>query len=152
MVIDHGNWSLYTPATPKMEELAKYHIMFAQRDNPEADDWYEYVASKPFGDTSVVMTVEHFNTGDMVQVATFDPTKLFPAAMRVIEETEYTGNDPFNDFRGLTYNPDTGEFGPPFVPPPPPPNLFEKQVLSALDAIVARLNRLESLNKLERRR
>lgn len=143
MIIDHGNWSRYTPAAPKME-LVKHHVQFAQRDGPGfGEDWYEYIASKPFGDTSVVMTVQHTETGDVVQAVTYDPSTIFPAGMGVIEETEYTGDDPFADFHGRVYNADARAIGGRWAPPPPPPSATEASILAMLDAIVDRLEKIE---------
>ena len=144
MIIEHGTWSLYTPAAPKME-LVTHHVLFARRDGPGfGEDWYEYVASKPFGDASVIMTVKHTDTGDVVQAATFDPSTIFPNTMLVIEETEYTGNDPFGDFNGTVYNPVTHAIGGRWVPPERKPSAIEKRILQALDLIVDRIEKLEA--------
>jgi hypothetical protein len=143
MIVDHGNWVMYTPATPKAEHVG-HHVMYARRDSPEADDWYEYVARRPFGDTSVVMTVQHTAEGDVVQAATFDPSEIFPAGMGVIEETEYTGNDPQTDFGQHSYSADARRIGGRFVPPERKPDAIETRILQALDAIVERIEKLEA--------
>jgi hypothetical protein len=143
MIIDHGTWSRYTPAQPKLE-LIQHNVMFASRDGPGfGEDWYEYVASKPFGDTSVVMTVLHTDTGDVVQAATFDPSQLFPAGMGVIEETQYAGNDPQGDFGGTTYNADARKIGGKFVWPEPRPTAIEARMLAVIEDLAARLEKLE---------
>jgi len=102
-LIDHGAWERYTPDPPKPG--LPTDVMFARRV-VGGEDWYEYVASKPFNNGSVVMTVERLETGDIIQAATRDPTAIFPARMSVIEETEYTRTDPQTDFGRRTYNAD----------------------------------------------
>jgi hypothetical protein len=139
MIIDHGTWSIYTPAAPKIVAPAGQSIMYASRDGPGfGEDWYDYVAGKAFGDTSVVMTVQQGTpAGDVVQVATFDPTEIFPAGMQVIEETQYTGNDPQGDFGGTTYN---GTIGGKAVWPEPP---LDRRVRETIARLAERIRQLE---------
>jgi hypothetical protein len=99
-IVAHGEWEYYTP--PPNEDLPS-SIMFARRI-ADGQDWYEYVAGQPFSDGGVVMTVQHTDTGDIVQAATRDPSAIFPANMIVIEETEYSGNAPQTEFGRRTYS------------------------------------------------
>lgn len=134
MIIEHGSWSL---STPSGMPPAQQRILRARRDDTGMD-WYEFVALKPFGDGSVVMTVGPTGTGEfMIQAATWDPTAIFPPGMRVIEETIYSGNDPFGDFHGRIY--DSGRIGDVFVPPPLPPTPIETELRNRLAALEAKM-------------
>jgi hypothetical protein len=129
MIIEHGSWSLSAP---------QQHIMHTHRDDTGMD-WYEFVKTKPFGDGSVVMTVGAIDvTGVLVvQAATKDPTAIFPAGMRVIEETEYVGGNPFGDYHGHVYDISSSSIGDMYAPPPPPPTAFEVEILNRLAALEA---------------
>lgn len=130
-IIDHGQWERYVPTTVKPNLPS--NIMYA-RSVIGNYDWYEYVAAKRFGQRSVVMTVQHTETGDLIQVATFDPTAIFPASCGVIEETEYSGSDPQAEFGLCTYNADLRKIGPKYVPPP---TETEKLIASLMKRIEA---------------
>jgi hypothetical protein len=144
MIIDHGTWSIYTPAAPKIAAPPGQTIMYAQRDGPGfGEDWYDYVAGQAFGDASVVMTVQTTSAGDVIQVATFDPTEIFPGGMRVIEETQYTGNDPQGDFGGTTYNTDLRKAGGSKFVWPEPPDSRAAQLREAVARLAERIRQLE---------
>jgi hypothetical protein len=132
MIIEHGRWSL--SASSEMKPGGQ-RILHAHRDDTGMD-WYVFVKMKPFGDGSVVMTVGSMGTDELVvQAVTRDPTAIFPAGMRVIEETEYVGSNPFNDFHGRLYA--DGKIGDMWVPPPLPLTIEEiQQRLAALEAKV----------------
>jgi hypothetical protein len=131
MIVEHGGWSL--SASSEMKPGGQ-RILHARRD--DGMDWYVFVKMKPFGDGSIVMTVGSMGTEELVvQAATRDPTAIFPAGMLVIEETEYAGSNPFNDFHGRRYA--DGKIGDMWVPPPPPLTIEEvQQRLAALEAKV----------------
>jgi len=140
-VIDHGQWDYHTPANIKAG--APPHAMYAARAS-DGVDWYEYIAERPFGDASVVMTVQTLADGtEIIQAATFDYTAIFPPTFRVLEDNAYSGNDPQSDFGQRTYSADRRKIGAKYVPPPLPPTAAEQKILSALDAIVSRLEKLE---------
>ena len=128
MIIEHGHWSVTT--SPEQQR-----VLHAHRDDTGMD-WNEFVALKPFNAGSIIMTVGSPGseiTEVIVQAATRDPTAIFPAGMLVIEETEYAGNNPFNDFHGRLYA--DGKIGDMWVPPPPPLTAKEiQQRLAALEA------------------
>lgn len=115
MIIEHGTWEYYKPA--EMKEGFPPHAMFAKRVDDGAD-WYEYQATKPFGEGSVVMTAYELNGQLVVGAATFDYSAIFPPRARVLEETEYQGQTPQADFGQKTYDAATKTIGPKFVPPP----------------------------------
>lgn len=136
MIIEHGSWSL--SASSEMKSTQQ-RILCARRDDTGMD-WYVFVAMKPFGDGSVVMTVGSMGTEELVvQAVTRDPTAIFPAGMRVIEETEYAGSDPFGDYHGRVYDLASRSIGSVYVPPPLPPTAFETVVLNRLAALEAKL-------------
>lgn len=144
MIKEHGTWEAYVPtATPKALEPhgAPPGTMFA-RDAGTQQDWYDYVASKPFGEHAVVMTVEHTPNGELVQAVTTDPTAIFPAGMKVIELTDYDGDEAFGDLHWRRYNSDARKIGDRFVAMPVP-SLHD--VMRTLDAIMRRLERLERM-------
>lgn len=141
MIIEHGRWDYYTPATPK--EGMPPQVMYAQRVG-DGMDWYDYVASKPFGDTSVVVTVYPMQDGtEITQAATFDYTAIFPPKARLLEMTDYVGSDPQADLGQRIYDPATLTIGDKYAPPPPPPTRTEQKILTTLDAIIERLEKLE---------
>ena len=129
MIIEHGHWSV--TASPEQQR-----VMHAHRDDTGMD-WYQFVALKPFNAGSIIMTVGSPGseiTEVIVQAATRDPTAIFPAGMLVIEETEYAGSNPFNDFHGRLYA--DGKIGDMWVPPPPP--LTAKEIQQRLVALEAK--------------
>ena len=136
MIIEHGSWSLSASAEIKP---GGQRILHARRDDTGMD-WYVFVKMKPFGDGSIVMTVGSMGTEELVvQAVTRDPTAIFPAGMRLIEETEYAGSDPFGDYHGRVYDLASRSIGNKFVPPPLPPTEFETAVLNRLAALEAKV-------------
>jgi hypothetical protein len=142
--VDHGFWKLYTRATPRAD--APPGAMFAARES-DGQDWYEYVHPNPnpnFKPGNVVIAAawrEDVN-GYVVGPATYDPTAIFPAGHIVWGIDDYTGKDPQGDLGNKIYDPATGTFTdmPPIVPPQAQ---FERRVLSLLETLMARVDRLE---------
>jgi hypothetical protein len=168
-IIDHGTWVPYKPQ--KRAENMPPHVIYLKRTSDGAD-WYEYVrpdflrlypqesgayegeTGKPvlvkcdrpsrFKPGSVFCNIyRHQELGEnMVGTAVRDPTILFPTDQQVIEITGHQGNgDPHKDFGGKVYR--DGKFTDP-VWPKAPPSPVERKILEALDAVIARLEKLES--------
>lgn len=146
-IIDHGNWVRYKPEKPPKD--APGNAMFARRES-DGMDWYDYVAP---GTTNFAVGTVKFaamwrdNVGAyVVGPAVYDASAIFPADHIVGEIDDYVGDDPQTDIGNMIYDPATGDFRsqpPPPPPPPLPPSPTETKILNALDAIVARLEKLE---------
>jgi hypothetical protein len=122
------------------------YALFAQRESDKAD-WYEYIkdAASKFS-TNGVRCAAKFNPTlncYIIGPAVYDETRIFPGGQRVLEITGYAGSDPQADFGGKAYDPTTGAITDAPQYPPKPASMIEKQIMSALDAIVARLEKLE---------
>jgi len=135
MIIDHGFWKLAESSELKP---GRQRIIHARREDTGMD-WYEFVKLRPFGDGSVIMTVGFIDDTKepVVQAASRDPTAIFPAGMRVIEETDYAGDDPFKDYHGRAYV--DGSIGGMHVSPPPPLTEIETAIFKRLAAIEEKL-------------
>jgi hypothetical protein len=169
-IIDHGTWVQYTPQ--KRAENMPPHVLYLKRTS-DGVDWYEYVlpdflrlypqltgaydgktgepqfakTDKPsrFKPGSVFCNIyRHEGLGEnMVGTAVRDPTLLFPTDQQVIEITGYQGNgDPHKDFGGKVFRKDSTFCDPVF--PEPAPSKIEQRIISALEKITDRLEKLES--------
>ena len=140
---DHGEWVRYKPNPPP--ENMPANTAFARRVS-DGVDWYDYVKGDPFGKNSIKMTVRAREKGEPVTVSAphVDASMLFPAGYRVIElEGNYTNLDEdarIEKFASKVIDLKTGKISDPPPPPAPPPSPLEKK----LDAILARLEKLES--------
>ena len=142
--IDHGKWKRYTPAT--VREDAPQNAMFAHRES-DGQDWYEYVHPGTNFAAETVKIAADWRDGVSAYVvgpAVYDATMIFPANSIVFEIDDYTGSNPQADLGSKVYDPTTGAFSDVPPPPPPPPSKSETAILSALDAIMARLEKLEN--------
>jgi hypothetical protein len=169
-IIDHGVWIKYKPATLPFGVPA--NSLFAKRTS-DGVDWYDYVRPhfemmqppKPkifHPETGEEMAqnkktlTPNFKPGsvmcnvywhpdlkqNIVATAVYDPTLLFPADQQVIEIVGYQGNDPHKDFGGKVYDKDAATFSP-LVRPDPQPSKTERSILTTLDKIMERLEKLE---------
>ena len=141
MIVDHGMWQIYTPAV--LPEHAPSGAIYSRKVET-GEDWYQY--QKKFDGSTVVMTAQPLEDGSyLVQAVHKLAQHIFPGIWRVIEDTEYTGSDPFTDYNGYVYNADSRKIGDKYVRPRivPPPTETETKILGVLDTIVTRLERLE---------
>jgi hypothetical protein len=138
---DHGTWTRYTPANAP--GIFPTNTLYARRDR-DGVDWYDYVKDNHFEKNSIKLTVRAWKEGGPVIVSApqLEASHLFPADHRVIEiEGDYSNLDEearIKQFAGKVIDLQTGRLSerpPPTLPPSP---LEEK-----LDAIMARLERLE---------
>lgn len=141
-VITHGTWSRYSPAA--LPKGAPSNTIFCRSDSDGAD-WYEYRRTN-FNADSVKLNAYYREEagGLVVGAAVYEADRLFPDNQTVLEVTGYTGNDPQADFGNKLYNPADATFSdwtPERKAMPPSPT--ETKILNALDAIVARLEKLE---------
>ena len=116
--IDHGMWNAYTPAS--LPEGAPANAMFARRES-DGMDWYTYVnAGTNFGSGHVIIAAMFRPPSGqyIVGPATFEPTAMFPQGCIVHEVTDYTGSDPQADLGTKAFDPATGQFSDPIIPPP----------------------------------
>jgi hypothetical protein len=146
MIINHGKWMLYKPEKHywRFEEAGAQgmNILYAKRES-DGKDWYVYVNDdEPFKDGSVRMIIHDQGDGWIVGAATYDATALWPAGALVLEITDYRGSDPQTDFGGKMFDLGTRELRerPPLVPTLTP---TEEKILGTLDAVMARLEKLE---------
>jgi hypothetical protein len=171
-IIDHGVWTRYTPEKPQAD--APPNAIYAKRDDgvdwydyvrpnfllaqpPKPKEYHavtgaELVNDKPaprpnFKPGSVVCNIYYHPQHDrhLVGAATRDPTAIHAINQRVIEITDYQGNDEQaqKELGGRIYDHVKKAFGekPQFQPPPPSP--IEQKILEALDAVIERLEKLE---------
>lgn len=153
MIIDHGYWDYYQPTEQQLaprevlnaEGLVAYiayetlpkNIMFARRVS-DGMDWYVYQRTAPFGAGSVVMTAQDAGDGTLIiMAATFDYASLFPPRAHLIEETEYTGTAPQDDYGHLIYNKEAAAITTRYVWPTSPTE-------TRLNALEARISKLEA--------
>jgi hypothetical protein len=140
--IDHGDWVKYTPATPR--EDAPPAALFARR-TMDGVDWYDYVnPGTNFQPGTVKFAVIlREGIGYVVGPAVYDATRIFPADHIVFETSDYEGSDPQADLGNKVYDPVARSFNDQPPLPPPPPSDTETKILTALDSIMARLEKLE---------
>jgi hypothetical protein len=140
---DHGTWVRYKPANPP--ENFPTNALYAKRDS-DGVDWYDYIKGNPFAKNSIKLTVRAWTEGGplIVSAPQVDASHLFPASHRVIEiEGNYSNLDEaarIEKFANKVIDLKTGKISDPPPPPAPPPSPLEKK----LDAILARLEKLES--------
>jgi len=138
---DHGNWIAYKPE--KMPEAAPPNTLFAKRES-DGVDWYDHVNGGAFSEGTVkIAAIMREGIGYVVGPATYDATRIFPAGHIVAEIGDYTGSDPQKDFGNKVYDPVADTFSDQPPPAPPPPSPTEAKILTALDSIMGRLERLE---------
>lgn len=116
MIIEHGTWDYYKPATISGEMPPS--TLFAKRAGDDMD-WYKYQKTKPFGERSVIMTALPVPEGRIIGAATFDYTAIFPPTALLLEETEYEGSDPQAFFGQRVYDETTKTIGERYVWMPP---------------------------------
>jgi hypothetical protein len=156
-VIDHGWWRQYEPEKPPSYAPPTAVFIRRERDNV---DWYDYVrpsdpdraryvgydpdAVSNFGSASVFCNVYYHKDYrvHVIGTAVRDPTRMFPINQRVIEIVGYIGSDPHAEFGGKVYDHEAGTFTV-LVTPPAPPSPLEQKILDRIDAITARLEKLE---------
>jgi hypothetical protein len=145
-IIEHGSWLPYKPE--QLPPNAPPNTLFAKRES-DGVDWYEYVNSgESFGKDSVKLTAiwRDYAGGYVVGPAVYDATMLFPAGHIVFEITDYAGSDPQTEFGNKVFEPAAQTFSE-MVPSPQsamPLTPTEQKILGALDAITARLEKLEA--------
>jgi hypothetical protein len=166
-IIDHGVWVKYKPDKPRAEAPA--NAMYMRRES-DGVDWYDYVRPNFYqmfprpqslleltGETeplvpnfkpdSLICNVsyhEHLKA-HVVGAAVRDPTAVAPINQRVIEIVGFDGDDPQAEFGGKVYDHEAGTFSK-LVIPPAPPSPLEQKILDRLDAIEARLEKLERMS------
>jgi hypothetical protein len=139
---DHGKWTPYKP--DELPQAAPPGALFCKRES-DGQDWYDYVnPGTNFEETSVKFAAlwQEALGGYIVGAAVYDATMLFPANQVIGEILDYAGNDPQTEFGNKLYDLSAGTFAVP-KEPAPVPSEFETKVLSALDNIVGRLEKLE---------
>ena len=130
--IDHGKWLAYTPVT--LPAGAPANAMFTRRES-DGVDWYDYVNDGGNFSPAYVKIAALYRDASgqyVVGPATYDATAMFPVGCIVHEVTDYTGNDPQTDLGSKAFDPATGEFTDPIIPP------------SERDSVAARLAALEA--------
>jgi hypothetical protein len=156
-IIDHGMWVRYQPDV--VPSYMPRNAIYLKRESDGAD-WYDYIRpSDPnrasyvgFDPTIKSNFQEHtikcgvFWHPDfklhMIGAAVLDPTMLWPISQQVIEIVGHSCDDPHAEFSRKVYDPATESFSV-FTPPPAPPSKIEQTILDRLDAIAARLGKLE---------
>lgn len=145
--INHGTWVKYQPTVAK--EGIPLTVMYAHRES-DGMDWYDYVnppaPQNGFLPDSVIIAAiwREDIVGYVVGPAVYDPTAMFPAGHIVIEVNDYTGTNPQADLGGKVYDPETGMFSdPPQLVFEDTPSATEQKIMSVLDTILARLDKLE---------
>ena len=135
-IIDHGKWVCYQP--DQLPQGMPLNALFARRES-DGVDWYDYIRDdKSFGADTVKFTVtwRDIHGGYVVNVATRDPSMLFPAGALLREIIDYHGGEPQAELGGRLFNPDTHTLHD--LPPSPPP--FDFQALEArIAALEAKL-------------
>lgn len=134
--IDHGKWVAYKPAI--LPPGAPENALFARRES-DGVDWYDYVNSGTnFQSGNVVLAALYREASGQYVTgpATRDHTALFPAGCIVHEVTDYTGSDPQGDLGTKAFDPATGEFTDPIIPPSQRDAVLEDMVkrIAALEA------------------
>ena len=132
--IDHGSWIAYTPAS--LPQGVPANALFARREG-DGVDWYDYVnAGSNFTAGHVVVAASfRERSGQYVTgPATYDPTAMFPANCIVHEVTDYAGSDPQTDLGNKAFDPATGEFTEPIIPPQESPLRELRERIEALEA------------------
>ena len=94
-IINHGKWSVYTPAKPNPQ--APLNAVYAR--NGKGEDWYYYIDPKngKFHTSSVIATITENYGGSTIGAAVYEPDRLFPDNGHIIEIMGYRGNNPQKD-------------------------------------------------------
>jgi len=155
---DHGFWTSYIPL--EYPKDAPRGAAFCRRED-DGQDWYEYVnveegnpahkgREKRFHPKSVKCVLEVKGRGTpeepVVRCAAVDETRLFPADCQLVElvgvERPQDEAALIEEFANRKFDRNTGRIGE-FWLPPRPPEVANTGIMKALDAIMARLDRLE---------
>ncbi|WP_407156303.1 hypothetical protein [Bradyrhizobium sp. STM 3557] len=107
-IVSHGTWSLYVPSA--WPEGFPSNIIFCKSDVSGAD-WYAFQQARSLSDESVKLLLRMDGSGrTIVQVATVDASRLFPAGSLLLEMydamdfTNPDGVDPQVLFGGMMYD------------------------------------------------
>ena len=133
--IDHGKWDIYTPVS--LPEGMPANAMFARRES-DGVDWYEYVNPGTNFNPAYVKIAALYREASgqyVIGPATYDATTIFPAGCIVHEVTDYTGSDPQGDLGLKAFDPVTGDFTDPIIPPA---STAMKSLLDRMAALEAR--------------
>lgn len=116
--IDHGQWDIYVPAS--LPEGAPANALFARRQG-DGVDWYDYVNDSSSFNPAYVKIAAFYRTATseyIVGPAVYDATEIFPGRVCIIHEvTDYAGSDPQADLGNKAFDPATGTFTDPIMPP-----------------------------------
>ena len=143
-LIDHGLWVRYVPT--KFPEFAPPNAMYARREGDKAD-WYEYVKEENshFKKGTIKFTTMRHDGKIIIMAAAPEADMLFPAGCHVYEFPEtYRGFDHRADYYSKLIDSETGKVSDLPPPPPSPITETESKILSALDKITERLDKLEN--------
>lgn len=139
---DHGKWLPYKPET--MPPNAPNGALFCKRESDD-QDWYQYVNPGTNFEPDTVKFAALWQEsigGYVVGAVVYDATMLFPANQLLREIFGYTGTDPQTELGNKLYDPAAGTFTLPVLPEPVP-SPFETKVLTLLDDLVGRIEKLE---------
>jgi hypothetical protein len=107
-IVSHGTWSLYVPAP--WPAAYPTNIVFCKSD-ADSTDWYAFQTARGLSDESVKLVLWPDASGRMiVQVATVEGSRLFPAGCLVLElydaydMTDPTSPDPQTVYAGKMYD------------------------------------------------
>ena len=131
-IVDHGRWVRYQP--DRLPQGAPPNALFVRRES-DGVDWYDYSRdAKSFGTDSVKFTVlwQDIHNGYIIDTATREPDRLFPAGALVGEIIDYHGGEPHAELRGRLFNPDTRT-----LHARPVPKLVVDPVMQKLEARIA---------------
>ena len=141
-IADHGKWVLYQPDTPQLH--APPTALFARRES-DSVDWYDYSRdSKNFSPDTVKFTArwQDIHNGYVIDAATRDQSRLFPAGALLREIIDYHGGDDTQTELGARlYDPDSNRLR---DRPPPQIRVPDDAIMQALAAIHNRLDALEN--------
>jgi len=107
-IINHGEWTRYTPSVPNPNAPA--NTIYVRRSS-DGVDWYHFVQGG-FQEDTVKMMCSFQSDEWIVDSAVFDGDRLFPAERMVLEIEGYSGTDPAKDFNGKAYGSKTKTFNP----------------------------------------
>lgn len=114
----HGSWSRYEPASPPPEKPV--NTMYCKRDT-DGVDWYDYCHdASNWTEGSAKLVIQKWGDTYVVNVASLDPTTLFPQGAIVLEVIGFEG-DP-QQFASKIVDPTTDTF----TDPPAPPAITQK--------------------------
>jgi hypothetical protein len=146
MIKDHGTWKRYFPPEEDRLPGAPPSTMYAQRES-DGLDWYTYVHPRNKfvpGSLKLACLWRDDYQSYQVIVPTYQSEALFPddrTIYEMIDELEPV-QDPIAEYGNKLFDPATGEF----TDPPPPvweASDTEKKILTTLDSIMKRLDKLE---------